>query len=102
MSDYIEREAAIDGLREHLRYMLDGAPISQGTRDIYEMAYRHCIDKINSLPAADVREVVRGKWTMHSDHPDRLICSECGAQFDVWHWEAKQMHFCPNCGAEMR
>lgn len=56
---------------------------------------------METFPAADVRPVVRGKWTMHSDYPDRLICSGCGTQFDVWHWEAKQMHFCPNCGAEM-
>lgn len=56
--EYIEREAATKGLKEHLNYMLDGTPISQGTKDIYEMAYRHCIDKINSIPATDVREVV--------------------------------------------
>lgn len=58
MSDYIKREDAIDGLRDHLHYMLDGAPISDFTKMIYEMAYRHCIDKIKSVPAADVREVV--------------------------------------------
>ena len=56
---------------------------------------------VENMPVADVRPVKRGKWTMHSDYPDRLICSECGTQFDVWHWEAKQMHFCPNCGARM-
>ena len=43
----------------------------------------------------------KGKWKMNSDYPDRLICDKCNAQFDVWHWESKQMHFCPNCGAEM-
>ena len=42
-----------------------------------------------------------GHWTMNSDAPDRLICSECNSQFDVWHWESKQMHFCPCCGAKM-
>lgn len=47
-------------------------------------------------------EQKKGHWEMNSDHPDRLICSECNSQFDVWHWESKQMHFCPNCGADMR
>ena len=42
-----------------------------------------------------------GKWKMNSDYPDRLICDKCNAQFDVWHWESKQMHYCPNCGARM-
>ena len=36
-----------------------------------------------------------GAWVMDSNYPDRLICSECGAQFDTWHWESKQMNFCP-------
>ena len=62
---------------------------------------KRLMDK-EAFPAADVRPVVREKWTMNSDFPDRLICSECGAQFDCWHWESKQMHFCPNCGADMR
>lgn len=56
---------------------------------------------IAEAPAADVVKVVRGKWEMNSNYPDRLICSECGAQFDCWHWEAKQMHYCPSCGAKM-
>ena len=41
----------------------------------------------------------RGEWKMNSDYPDRLICDKCNAQFDVWHWESKQMHYCPNCGS---
>ena len=41
----------------------------------------------------------KGKWIMNSDYPDRLICDKCNAKFDVWHWESKQMHYCPNCGS---
>ena len=55
----------------------------------------------NHFPSEE-SERKKGKWMMHSDYPDRLICSECTGQFDVWHWESKQMHFCPNCGADMR
>lgn len=51
---------------------------------------------INSLA-----ERKTGKWKTNSDFPDRLICSECSAQFDMWHWEAEQMHYCPKCGARM-
>lgn len=55
-----------------------------------------------ALDIAASRMMGKGHWEMNSDHPDRLICSECNSQFDVWHWESKQMHFCPNCGADMR
>lgn len=41
-------------------------------------------------------------WKMNSDFPDRLICPDCGAQFDCWHWESKQMHFCPACGKKRK
>jgi ribosomal protein S27AE len=85
MDEYISRKAAID------------ACFNGWNNNAHD-----CAENIRSIPAADVRAVVKGKWTMHSDFPDRLICSKCGTQFDVWHWEAKQMHFCPNCGADMR
>lgn len=48
-----------------------------------------------------IKERKTGKWKTNSDFPDRLICSECSAQLDMWHWEAEQMHYCPNCGARM-
>ena len=67
----------------------------------WDCASQDALDAIKSIPAADVVEVVRGKWEMNSNYPDRFICSECGAQFDCWHWEAKQMHYCPSCGAKM-
>lgn len=57
---------------------------------------------IDMLPSADVRPVVRGKWKMDSDRPDALICSACDHAFDVWKWDHQWMHFCPNCGADMR
>ncbi len=85
MSDLIDRQAALDALG-------DVHPL-----DYNAIAVRN---RIISLPAAEP-ERKNGEWLMISDFPDRLICSECGAQFDVWLWESKQMHFCPNCGAEM-
>ena len=61
--------------------------------DVYELI-------VEQLPSVTL-ERPKGKWIMNSDYPDRLICDKCNSQFDVWHWESKQMHFCPNCGAEM-
>jgi len=43
-----------------------------------------------------------GEWITNSDYPDTLICSCCNSKWDMWKWESKNMHFCPNCGAEMK
>ena len=56
--------------------------------------------RINDIPAADVRPVVRGKWKHDgSDWKNRFICDQCGYK---WFFEAEEAHFCPNCGADMR
>ena len=55
---------------------------------------------VDAQPAADVAEVVHGKW-----EPGNPICPVCGENkfkdldADVWaDWQPK---FCPNCGARM-
>ena len=57
----------------------------------------HAADLIKSIPAADVRPVVRGKW-ITVKHP-LYECSICGAVYqDVGYG----FNYCPNCGADMR
>lgn len=56
---------------------------------------------IDNTEAADVAPVVHGRWGMHSDRPDTLICSICDHAFDVWKHDVERMHYCPNCGAKM-
>lgn len=59
---------------------------------------------LNNIPAADVVEVKRGRWTMWDDgEGDTYECSACG---EVWTLNAgtpkeNNMHYCPNCGAKM-
>lgn len=92
MSEYIEREMAIANSRE---YNLGGS------YDNTECAVP--VDAINSIPAADVRPVVRGTWVGIDDFPhedwecDRCGCVVCNTD-DPWNY----YHFCPNCGADMR
>ena len=56
---------------------------------------------IDSIPAADVRPVVKAKWVY--TNMSRLVCSNCGnpvafaLKDDGWH----HGDFCPNCGASM-
>ena len=61
---------------------------------------------IKSIPAADVRPVVRGKWNRTDAYPHRLYCSVCYKTYLkndelLERWEFP-LNFCPNCGADMR
>ena len=82
MAEYIEREAAINAVYEAYA---DG-----------ESAY----DALIALPAADVREVTRGRWkhwysTLNNDY-SRCTC--CQKDVDGF----ANYSYCPNCGADMR
>ena len=79
MSVYISRDAAIKSVKKH-----------SGDENAI-------IASIVCIPAADAREVKRGKWKLEEeDFYSIFICSECG---DTCYWSA---NFCPNCGADMR
>ena len=83
MTEYIEREAAIDAV---FGAMADG---------------RAVFPALNNLPAADVRPVVRGKWSIVYDDfmkSNYDTCSCCGKEY----FGANGFNFCPNCGADMR
>ena len=96
MAEYIEREAAIayaplpKHLREYQTMNLD---------DAWEDGYDFAIRQIESIPAADVRPVVRGKWLQYSPLADTYECDKCGYQVID---ESFRTNFCPNCGADMR
>lgn len=82
---YISREAAIETLSEFYHHK----------SEIQHIALR---EALNRVPTADVRPVVRGKWTRVDYEPcgHDYICSECGCKSDgAW-------NFCHDCGADMR
>ena len=84
MSDeYISREAALTALQDS---------------DLFNTTERQ-LRAIRELPAADVAEVVHGRWSWNEegeiDWEQFYRCSNCG---DKEYWES---NFCPNCGAKM-
>ncbi len=97
MSDYIKREDVIETvykLREYFKCW-------DRNDDIAIKKY------LNAIPAADVRENVRGEWlskNLDNFRKYEVICSVCGARFignyDAYD-EPYDFNFCPNCGAEM-
>ena len=87
MTDYISREAI--GLTDFEIIMCQkGNP--------YKNALEMLMDKIENLPAADVRPVVRGKW-IYDIEPDMFRCSECNGFAP-----RNDYPFCHWCGADMR
>ena len=78
MGEYISREAAIETIRKAVVY--------DAIADLVERA-------INSITAADVREVKRGKW----EDVDGMfaLCSICKHA-------SGHTPFCAWCGADMR
>ena len=83
MDDYISREAALTALQDS---------------DLFNTTERQ-LRAIRELPAADVAEVVHGRWIWNEegeiDWEQFYRCSNCG---EKEYWES---NFCPNCGAKM-
>lgn len=53
---------------------------------------------INSIPAADVAPVRRGRWARKSNGIEWwLECSKC----EYFTYNSNGWHYCPNCGAKM-
>ena len=65
-------------------------------RGNYKEALKILFDKIESIPAANVRPVVRGKWEDCTEYNGEYRCSVCKE------FEGHKRNFCPNCGADMR
>lgn len=103
MDEYIERAQAI-------KAVCDSIPHSCSLDDCQKECQE--VSAIVSVPAADVRPVVRAHWYWDKDGMDWNIgawrCSACKAMSPMW-WNTDRgspMHksghkFCPNCGAMM-
>lgn len=91
-ADYIRREDALFALRKAKR----GGSMTALTR--LERAYA----EIRGMPAADVAEVVHGRWIkddfLSDDVNNAEKCSRCG---ELIGWFGNLPNYCPNCGAKM-
>lgn len=96
MTDYISRQAAIEQVRRN--WYAESEWIGEEQARL-----------LNNLPAADVRENVRGEWLPmkrfggeKGQTPD-VMCSVCHAPA-LWLGTLGciRSNYCPNCGADMR
>lgn len=79
MDEYLKREAVIDLITRR-----------------YENP-EICTQEINSIPGADVAQVVHGRWVEYQI-PPIICCSNCDWATGI---EEKNFQYCPNCGARM-
>lgn len=102
MTEYIEREAAVNAIIAIMPSM--STPDGHGERDDLVLAAQEmCEDnirEINNIPAADVTPVVHGRWVYGEDVD--IQCSVCGADaFTEGDYRQVKSRYCPNCGAKM-
>ena len=93
MAEYIDKSAVVAKIDEFVEInKAHGFPV-----DIFDMEMLK--KRIEQIPAADVAQVVHGRWVYHNFD---TICSECrkSAIFDEWEQQA-ETDFCPHCGAKM-
>ena len=92
-TDYISRETAIEVLCGHCQ------DIDYGEDE--DTCWCMKKDRLNQIPAADVRPVVRGKWLPTRDD-NKKECSKCHVIQLIAQYPAGRADWCPNCGADMR
>lgn len=61
------------------------------------------LEQLDSMPSADVRENVRGKWIPVTNGRGGSECNQCHAYAPTYkNGTEYNSNFCPNCGADMR
>lgn len=90
MTDYIKRDALLEA-RELAICAYENAGVFNA--DAIRNRLKPLLDAVADTPAADVAEVVHGRWILHDDGV--FTCSECGNA------ESNDSYYCRLCGAKM-
>lgn len=91
MSEYIEKEAAIDAVHGEFDECLVWDTSGLETANVVE-------NILDTIPPADVRPVKHGKWIVKTDSEGKTygVCSRCGYEQYAGH-----LKYCPECGGKM-
>lgn len=93
MAEYIEREA----VERMLRYDIPLLTWMHRSVNAAMKSMGATIERLDAIPAADVRPVVHGRWVETTNDVFHRIptCLVCGTETLI------KYNFCPNCGAQM-
>ena len=104
MAEYIDKSAVVAKIDEFVEInKAHGFPV-----DIFDMEMLK--KRIEQIPAADVAQVVHGKWLNFYNDFSCAECDRCGTTFEVtdnesdeelWNEFKLSYNYCPNCGAKM-
>lgn len=91
MTEYIEKEAAIDAVHGEFDECLVWDTSGLETANVVE-------NILDTIPPADVRPVKHGKWIEKQDKDGKTygVCSNCGYKQYAGH-----LKYCPECGGKM-
>lgn len=89
MTDYIDRQAAIDALDGEIT--VTGKANAEAVRGYVNLV----ADRIKRLPSAEIELVKRGRWIAIGN--TGLAQCKCGYMTDRY----CIYNYCPNCGAKM-
>ena len=96
MNDCINREAFIGEIEKHYCAPCKGQGGDLGGDWCRSCVINSVLEKLREFPAADVAQVVHGRWI--ASHDEFCACSICKYPIYVG-WN--QTNYCPNCGAKM-
>ena len=87
----IEKEKQIEEMANEIEII----GYCDGSVDFYKTASR--------LYRKGYRKQSEGEWIQQlRPYEDEIVCSVCGANFNIIDNCTERFNFCPNCGAEMR
>ena len=99
MTDYIRRDALREARNLAIR-AYENANVFNA--DAIRKRLKPLLDAVVDTPAADVAEVVHGRWIkddfLSDDVNNAEKCSQCG---ELIGWFGNLPNYCPNCGAKM-
>lgn len=110
MTDYIRRDTAIELMKKEAAEMSESFEELGGESGIYADAYEDAANMLQDMAAADVAEVVYGRWILHHTVTGNPYteCSNCCTDFafktdkgTFAKLDMRDMPYCPFCSAKM-
>lgn len=99
MTDYIRRDTAIELMKKEAAEMSESFEELGGESGIYADAYEDAANMLQDMAAADVAEVVYGRW-IPTEYPFMNECEDCSS-CGYRTLYGNGYNYCPNCGARM-